>query len=486
MCEIPDKNRIMKKTWIYLLLMLVIALPACKKILDIERATDTNPTPVTVEDFEQILNNPGICEAKNYEILEYPTDNKSEGFVPMKEMSPFYTWGVDPWNNGSPFTRIFSEDLIYSRSYKWIGQMNLVIEGMPTALPSGQMNDRRALAIAQAKINRAYFYLLLVNTYGAAYQLPSSSTDLGVPLVLKVNNQVSYPRARVEKVYQQILADLQEALAISELPNLGRNVIHPGRAAALAVLARTYLYMGNYAQAEKAASDALAIKSDLQNYLNFGAPSAFDGRPLTLYEQGSNPEVLLTRVNYTAIDAVLPPVFVASDELLRSFDQNNDKRFITSFSPFNTDSSLLAYRFGVRNTDLYINYSIGVPEMMLIKAECLARANDAAGAVNLLNTLCATRILNYSNLSTNVSADQALNFVLDERRRELMFKGIRLFDLKRLNLDPRFKKDIVRRDANGQTLVTLPAGSPNYLIPFSRTTLNANSLLVQNPRVQLN
>ncbi len=463
----------MKKNWIYLLLMLAMMLPACKKILNIDRATDPTPTPVTVEDFEQMLNSPEICETPFY-LIDEVTDDTYRDLG--NTSGNFYTWAMDPWSR--------SEDPMFKNCYKWIVQMNLVINGMPKALPAGQMSDRRALAIAQAKINRAYFYLQLVNIYGKHYQVSTAGIDLGVPLILQVNNQVSYPRASVAQVYQQILTDLREALATAELPDTDKkNIIYPGKAAALALLARTYLYMGNYPQAEKAAADALAIKDKLLNYLGYKAPGSNDGRLITLVDQKKNDEVLLLRVN-TVIGISnasfdYQNLLYPSAELLASFDQTNDKRYIASFKPQSF------YSFGIINNDCSYNYSIGVPEIMLIKAECLARANDAVGAVNLLNTLRAKRIVNYMSLPTNITAEQALSLVLEERRRELMFKGLRLFDLKRLNLDPRFRKDIVRRDQNGKALVTLPAGSPNYLIPFTKATLNANPSLVQNPRVQL-
>ncbi len=466
----------MKKIWINLLLILALTLSACKKILNIDLTTASNPTPVTVEDFEQVLNTPGICETPFYLIDDVTDDTRRDiDFIGSK--FGFYDWAVEPWR--------LTEDEMFNNSYKWIAQMNLVISNMPTALPAGQMNDRRVVAIAQAKINRAYFYLQLVNIYGPVYQAASADTDLAVPLILVVNNQVSYPRASVGKVYEQILTDLKDALATIELPDIDKkNILYPGRAAALALLARTYLYMGNYTQAEKAASDAMAIKSNLLSYLNYGAPGSLlpDGRLITLVDQKKNDEVLLPRlysVVATAPNPTSPSILYPSQELMTLFNQTNDKRYTASFK---TNGP---YAFGVVNTNYFYNYSIGVPEMMLIKAECLARANDAAGAVNLLNTLRIKRIRNYTNLSTSVTAEQALSLVLEERRRELMFKGLRLFDLKRLNLDPRFSKDIERKKKNGQHWVTLPAGSPNYLFPFSPATLNANPLLVQNPRVDL-
>lgn len=471
----------MKKKWLYMCFMLTMILPACKKFLDINKGTNLDRTPQTVQDFALMLNNPALCQTQFHFLPAVTDDFYSAGSGSIRAKA-FYLWEKNLWETAR------YEDLMYNGCYKWIAQMNLVINSMPTALPAGEMNDERALAIAEAKINRAYFYLQLVNIYGPAYQSASARTDLAVPLILQANNQVSQARANVEQIYEQILADLEAALATPQLKDKGINIIHPGRAAVFALLARTYLYMGNYTQAEKAASAALAINSRLTDYRSFKAPEANDGRTVTLLEleKNNNVEVLLARVS-TIEDFSFKVFgeFIPTQELLSMFDKNNDKRYTASFAK-DSFSNALIYRFGLRATSHNLDNGIAVPEIMLIKAECLARANDATGAINLLNTLRSQRIVNYTNLPTNVNAEDALRQVLDERRRELMFKGgIRLFDLKRLNLEQKFKKDIVRRDDNNNYLVTLPAGSPNYVFSFSRATMNANSLLVQNPRVQL-
>lgn len=478
----------MKKKWIYGLLILAMILPACKKFLDIDRSTDTNPTPVTVNDYEQILNSTGICEVPLY-TLSYLTDDcrlTVKKDLPITGAMGFYLWQADPW--------LGTVDATYNGAYKWIAQMNLVIANMPTALPAGE-NGRRALAIAQAKINRAYFYLLLANIYGEHYEPNTASSNLAVPLVLQANNRTSLPRASVAQVYQQVLKDLQEALATPELPNVGSDIIHPGRAGALALLARTYLYMGRYPEANDAATAALVINDKLFDYRNLLAAGTYggDGRLLTLLEYRNHPEVLLARVAKVAGigERVKPDEEMAgSEELIALFDRQNDKRFTASFGKYKSIGELIMYRFGQITGFGSVNYvdnGLGVPEMMLTKAECLARANDPAGAINLLNRLRTYRIVNHQALSTNVTADVALRLVLDERRRELMFKGgIRLFDLKRLNLDPRFRKDIIRRDYPArQYMLTLPAGSPNYVVPFTPSTMVSNPLLVQNPNVAL-
>ena len=59
-----------------------------------------------------------------------------------------------------------------------------------------------------------------------------------------------------------------------------------------------------------------------------------------------------------------------------------------------------------------------------------------------------------------------------------MFKGMRWFDLKRLNKDPRFAKTVTHSYFEGT--YTLEPNSPHYVLPFPLKVINANPLIEQN------
>jgi hypothetical protein len=84
---------------------------------------------------------------------------------------------------------------------------------------------------------------------------------------------------------------------------------------------------------------------------------------------------------------------------------------------------------------------------------------------------------------TAANADEALSKVLTERRKELIMRGQRWTDLRRLNKDPRFKTDLSRSvvvDGATQTF-TLPANDSRYTLLIPQEVIT-NSSLPQNAR----
>jgi hypothetical protein len=113
----------------------------------------------------------------------------------------------------------------------------------------------------------------------------------------------------------------------------------------------------------------------------------------------------------------------------------------------------------------------------LMYAEAVLRGgggNDAL-AVSYVNVL---RERAYGNNSNNIqSSDLTLDFILDERARELHWEGHRRQDLIRFN---QFSTNGVWEwKGNVQNGTTTPAF--RNLFPIPTTELNLNSNLIQNP-----
>jgi len=116
---------------------------------------------------------------------------------------------------------------------------------------------------------------------------------------------------------------------------------------------------------------------------------------------------------------------------------------------------------------------------LLILAECKARAGDLDGAKILLDNLYKNRFAaeNLPQLNFNNSND-AIQQVLDERRKELLFRGMRWSDVRRLNVEGR---DINFKRILGEKEYILPPKSLKYafLLPIQEIQFSG---LIQNKR----
>jgi pentatricopeptide repeat protein len=152
----------------------------------------------------------------------------------------------------------------------------------------------------------------------------------------------------------------------------------------------------------------------------------------------------------------------------------------SNFSPAFTGS-------GFWPRDKYTGYpdkpavGLTVNETWLIKAECLARAGKKDDAVKMLNDLRKKRFkpADYADLSA-ASNDEALQLVVDERRREFFGSGLRWLDQRRLNKDPQFAKTVTRVFNN--VTYTLEPNSNGYVFPLANFMVTQNPEMVQNPK----
>ncbi|MFP9100715.1 RagB/SusD family nutrient uptake outer membrane protein [Flavobacterium sp. RHBU_24] len=76
---------------------------------------------------------------------------------------------------------------------------------------------------------------------------------------------------------------------------------------------------------------------------------------------------------------------------------------------------------------------IATDEIYLIKSECLARAGKFTEAMQVLNTLLEKRWIAGTFFPLSATGTAALDIILSERRKELVLRGLRWSDLRRLN-----------------------------------------------------
>ncbi|MDX1941325.1 MAG: RagB/SusD family nutrient uptake outer membrane protein [Saprospiraceae bacterium] len=316
---------------------------------------------------------------------------------------------------------------------------------------------------------RALSHFDLVRVFAKQYTQSNPTADLGVPVVLE--SKIDEPtRNTIAEVYNQITSDLEATKGL--LTDKGKFRFGPD--AANALLSRVYLYKGDYANAEKFASDVIntnkyAIADDI--IAAFKAP-------------GSSEEIFTLK--FTASETR------GSDNLGRFFNPSGygDARVATDcISLYEPSDKRLGFIYKHTNNQMYTNKFFAqdgvdglfspkilrISEMYLTRAEARAKQNKFADAIADLNAIRAKR--SASALAGIADAD-VFQTVLDERRRELAFEGHTKFDLWRNGLD------MVRNQCNTGIELDAPcnlAASSNLRVyPIPTREIDVNQNMVQN------
>ena len=457
------------KIFILSLTSMLLLLSSCNKFLDIQPKDKFIPT--TVEDYENLLNSMVVVTYGDFN-ADLLTD---DAYLPEGEPGNLFTKQALTARRIYTFQKdVFTEqdnDVLWSETYKRVFYFNTVIGEIMDAT-EGTEKDKRSIR-AEALVGRASEFLLLVNAYAVHYDQKTASADPGIPLVMRADISEKTDRNTVQQSYDRIIQDLEEALPdLPEEPKITR--FRASKAAATALLARAYLYMGDYEKAKQYADQTLSyydVLVDMNNY-QVTVPGPFEyvpGAPLgwtDIPDGQHNPESILSRHFLKPFG--LGMNVCASKELTSLFD-NNDRRWVLYYAngwppapPYNYFDQ---YGVKIYLRGDYYNNCISTPEIYLTRAECEARQGNLEAAIKDLNALRVNRISpevyeDYSLTTFNNDPEKVLEAVLTERRRELAFQGLRIADLKRLNKDPRFAKTIIH-EAEGKSY-TLEPNSPLY------------------------
>lgn len=456
---------------IYLFLLCFTGcLISCESFLDVQPKGIV--IPKYYEDYEKLINYAQLLKASD----SYPNFMTDDVYLPDEGDINFNDLEVPNRNLYTFQAEIFGDaetDGLWEYSYNRIYYYNTIIDGVMD-VEDAPLEQKRSLR-AEALLGRAFEYLTLVNAYANHYDKNTATTDLGVPLMLDQGiNKSNLERATVQQVYDQILTDLDTAALY--LPDKQKTAYRASKPVGLGMLARVYLYMGEYNEALKYAKLSLTENSSLLDLKNYSVvdPDKSIGRIDVPYG-ADNPENIYIRLAPWTFG--FSGTAFGSDELVALYDHDNDMRFRLFFTN---------YAYGV-NYDhylwfpyIYANMAMSVPEIILIAAECEARVGSKDQAMLYLDQLLENRIVGYQS-QTAATNQEALDKVLIERRKEMCMLGCtRVIDLKRLNREPRYAKTITHV-ANGQTY-TLEPNSPRYVFPIPPKVLSFNPNMQQNDR----
>ncbi|WP_187376763.1 MULTISPECIES: RagB/SusD family nutrient uptake outer membrane protein [Butyricimonas] len=471
----------MKKI-LYLVVFLVFGW-SCSDFLeeDAQNLTYVN----SIDDLDQVLIGEGYVVASYQERVKWNSsvpawihllddDVEFAGAGALSDYSScsaIYAWQRDPWKGGLTDDDLGARDnQAWSELYRHINALNIILyeaEGFKNEPDYNRIKG-------EAYFLRATYYWWLVNIYSKAYDMKTAEKDPGVPLKLSpfvedYEEEGGFSRARVAEVYEQIVADLKDAVRL--LAGYERkSVYRASKEAARLFLSRVYLHMENYEGVINECDSLLQNNSyHLDDY------TLLDDNSQSLITSYS-PEVIFSQGGYrlrnffgsgttrgeeidwsmaTMFYMPYVPYYGVSDNLQEAFNNS-------TLVPDQSQESDTRYQFGFYSVMDIMNGSNTLPaklkkwsdggvsdcftlrlaEAYLNKAEALAAVGREEEANQLWQELRQYRI--WEQEPVVLQGENLMTAIRAERRLEFNFEGFRWLDLRRYAVNSKYpqKKEI--------------------------------------------
>lgn len=453
-----------------------------------------------------LVNDYFTSEMHSDNTIYQPYADQGTAYVQRRNISDFTNTSTNAYANAT-----------WQHSYTGIGRCNIIIE----SLKSAKITDSvRKVIDGQAKFLRALNYFKLVRLYGA---LPLSLK------VITVAEDAFIPRTGVDSIYQQIIADAQDAVNELAVPAKFPQTGIATKGAATMLLADVYAVQKRWSDVETLLNTLPAMGYKLNpNYADAFLPANKNGFE-SLFEiqflggtmTGATPNATtLHFIPRTKKTDLLTGITIdntgsggwntPSSDMIADYEPN-DKRLDASIGVIegNYDGS---YYFTYSAVKSVVNYTpatgkTGIPyikkylhaplpattgssddfpiyrfsEALLLLAEALNEGGKQGEALVPLNSVRAR-----AGLDPIATTDQAQlrDSIFHERRVELAFENHRWEDLlrsgKALDVINAFGVKI-RQELTYLSSDAYVVGTHNLLFPIPQDNIDLNPKLIQNP-----
>ena len=491
---------------------------------------DLNLVPSTSIVYEEgkplFLSKRDIAEFQNGVIATYRGLHYGSSWQTVEVMTECFNASIDFGNNygfvhrlGSGF--LASDDYttgIWAGHYGAIKNYNIAIEQCDLVEDEALKADANVLK-GIALFCRASSYLTLARHFSADYEPATAATELAVPLIL-VYDQLEKPvRATLQEVYDQIIADLDEAEALlSEAGTINLNgtavnlagapkSLAPTVDAVKALKARYYLDVHEYELAAESAMDVIdseagyALSSSLEEMNKEFMTDEGNESIIRLYAtktEGAVGCTIYTSVQSTDAEGkFFQPMFIPSQTLVNAYE-NSDLRkqvwFPVDMYPVKVQGTLYngitmftkyignpTLQQGNNEDGAHFCKPLMIAEMYLIAAEAYAQSGNEGDAATIIGELRAAR-------KAGEMTGDVMDVIKGEWLRETVGDGQRINCIKRwgdgLPARPAQKAAeniVMNTPASDYTARELAADSHTLVWPIPSYEIKISPALIQNP-----
>lgn len=434
---------------------IVASLTSCERFLDV-KPNKALAIPNKLQDLQALLDDNSVINSSGVSAGEvsaddyYLTESTWAGITQEVDRR-MYVWEKD-------YVFLASAN-DWFRSYQIIYSANIVLDNLAEIEATSSNQQAWNNIKGQALFIRAKQFFQNVLVWSKIYDSSTAKEDLGIPLRLSQDFNVPSVRPSVDATYRQVVKDLRDAIGL--LPGKPLAKTRASLPAAYGLLGRVYLAIGAYDSCFHFTDLALKMENKLLDFNTEIDPNA--AQPF----QQFNDEVIVE--GYMRRPTALYPNNAKVDSVLYGMYKPGDVRALAFFRD-NQDGT-----YGFKG-----NYSVGlfdgiaVDELYLMRAECNARLGEVRAALDDLNTLLRHRFEYETFTPVDVSdSDDLLQLILNERRKELLFRGIRWMDIKRYNRDGA-GIELVRNI--GDIQYKLPPKSNRFALPIPELVIERSGM----------
>ena len=520
----------MKKIKILLMSALALGLASCdmdKEPYDQIPATEALETPTDFSNMSVSLYT-GLRSSVGGQLWTAP-ELQCDGFNAISGdnsgLADFYRWDFT--------TSAGAVETAYGNFQALIARANFIIDGYNKCDMSDETEFTPEAVASVKNIKGEAFFIRSYALFGLAqYFCKAYNNDIADEANSGVSYRTDYApssevstypaRKTMRQTYKQITDDLDSAALYVTHVGDGVNNRYISTNAIKALRARVALAMGEYQTAINEAVDL--IESGDYSL----ARNSVELRDMWQNDGGTECILQLAVTNLTELPAQLGDIFQPYDEgglvsivptkTLVNLYSDNDYRKVVYFNQntFQTNTgargTLICFNKYIDQTAIYQQFQneyarfciepkvFRIAEMYLIAAEAYAQLGDFQEGSKYLNTLLSYRGVNL-NGAENVDPETGVNKggygtqsitsaatlmskIRDERQREMVCEGTRLFDLKRWNMDvvrgvPQ-DDGLCYQPGTNTTELRRSAGDNRFVWPIPRAEMDANPNVVQN------
>lgn len=491
------------KLYIGVVAVMLITAASCKKIVEIDPQNQLTPEVALkdVDGYQAVLISVyDRMQAYGYygRDMALMGDALADNIFTATAISGSRYDGQNINNRGAHYN-------IWGNAYSAINELNNIIAGIDglTNVPTAKVSLQARIK-AEAYALRGLIYFDLARIYGyEPNRVPTTGTNANFnkSAVLRLLPTRQTPeanmqaRATILDVYNSIEKDLQTSITTFVGLNLTSPPTNPYRVTESfvhALLGKVYLYWGGkdalaVQEFDKALAPALAF-AKLSGAGNAANDFKKVPHPESLFElnyvqsvevvgvTGSN-DAPFTYTQPTGTNASNLATFAGqtvSNELNALLETADDRRALLFNARTSTNATIFRWANKYPGSNGAYTDNIKVmryADVLLMKAEALANQTLYGDAATLVIQLRNARNATTAGVPTTAAI---VDYIQDERRRELFFEGHRWFDLKRLG------KTITKP---AQASSALPVLYTDYrlLAPIPAGEISLNPALPQNP-----